>query len=125
MLESSITLYCGVIKGLLKTVFYKEILLGISEQFCLANSTTGRFLLCVYEALIFFPFVDYDPIFQLMENVQGPLDVRKMFVLEIIKEAERFRKKPLVQALEEWMSRLGAPVQDKQRTKPKQPSIVR
>ena len=75
---------------------------------------------------LFFPLsLDYEPIFQHMENVQGPLDVRKVFVLEIIKEAERFRKKPLVQALEEWMARLGAPVQDKQRTKPKQPSIVR
>ncbi len=50
----------------------------------------------------------YDGIFQCLDNVQGTLEGKRLFVKEIIKEAERFRKKQLIQYLEEWMAKLNS-----------------
>ena len=43
-----------------------------------------------------------------MESVQGSVDAKRSFVKEIIREAERFRKKQLIQYLEDWMSKLSS-----------------
>lgn len=50
---------------------------------------------------------NYDVIFQNLENIQGSFETKKTFVQDVIKEAERFRKKPLIQFLEEWLTKLG------------------
>jgi hypothetical protein len=55
--------------------------------------------------------VDYEVIFQHLESVRGSNEVRKLFVVDIIKEATKFKKKKLVQTLEEWRTSLKmAPV---------------
>ena len=58
--------------------------------------------------MLLYLFSGYDGIFQSLENIQGSLEAKRLFVKEIIKEAERFRKKQLIQYLEEWMTRLNS-----------------
>ena len=50
---------------------------------------------------------DYDVIFQNLENIQGSFETKQTFVKDVIKEAERLRKKPLIQCLEDWLTKLG------------------
>ena len=53
---------------------------------------------------------DYSPqtLFQYLEGVKGSVEVRRGFVQEVIREATKFKRKPLVQQLEEWADRLPA-----------------
>ena len=37
-----------------------------------------------------------------MEEIRGPPDMRDSFVCEVIREAGKFKRKKLVQELEEW-----------------------
>lgn len=55
----------------------------------------------------FFLSIDYDPIFQHLDTIQGTADTKRAFVQDVIKEAERFRKKQLVALLHDWT--LGLP----------------
>lgn len=50
--------------------------------------------------------VDYEIIFQHLESVRGSNEVKKLFVTDITKEATKFKKKKLVQLLEEWRTNL-------------------
>lgn len=50
---------------------------------------------------------DYDPIFQHLDNIQGTADTKRAFINDVIKEAERFRKKQLIQLLEDWTLKLS------------------
>lgn len=52
------------------------------------------------------PSLDYDAIFQHLEEVRGSVDIRDSFVSDIIKEAGKFRRKKLVQELETWRATL-------------------
>lgn len=45
---------------------------------------------------------DYDSIFQHLEEVRGSQETRDLFVCEVIREAGKFKRKKLVQELEEW-----------------------
>ena len=45
-------------------------------------------------------------IFQHLDNVKGSITIRKNFVMDIVKEAKRFKKKPLIEKLEEWAEQL-------------------
>lgn len=69
------------------------------------------FLYISFSSFLFFslsPFLlDYDPIFQHLDTIQGTADTKRAFVQEVIKEAERFRKKQLVALLYDWT--LGLP----------------
>lgn len=49
---------------------------------------------------------DYDAIFQHLEALRGSVEVRKGFVRDIVKEAGKFKRKQLIQQLEEWGARL-------------------
>ena len=51
---------------------------------------------------------DYSPqtLFQYLEGVKGSVEVRRGFVQDVIKEATKFKRKPLIQQLEEWVERL-------------------
>ena len=51
-------------------------------------------------------FVDYEMIFQHLEAVRGSNEVKKLFVVDITKEANKFKKKKLVQMLEDWRTNL-------------------
>ena len=54
---------------------------------------------------------DYEVIFQHLEAVRGSNEVKKLFVVDITKEANKFKKKKLVQLLEDWRTNLKlAPV---------------
>ena len=57
--------------------------------------------------LSWFP-TDYDMLFQLLELVKGSVEVRRAFVQDIVSEATKFKRKPLIQRLEEWGARLGS-----------------
>ena len=50
--------------------------------------------------------LDYEVIFQHLDNVKGSITIRKNFVMDIVKEAKRFKKKPLIEKLEEWAEQL-------------------
>ena len=50
-------------------------------------------------------------IFQHLEAVKGSIEAKKLFVVDIAKEANKFKKKKLVQMLEDWRTNLKlAPV---------------
>ena len=49
---------------------------------------------------------DYDVIFQHLEAVRGSVDIRRGFVREVVKEAGKFKRKQLIQQLEEWGAKL-------------------
>ena len=51
---------------------------------------------------------DYSPqtLFQYLEGVKGSVEVRRGFVQDVIREATKFKRKPLIQQLEEWAERL-------------------
>ena len=51
-------------------------------------------------------YVDFEVIFQHLDNVKGSISIRKDFVKDIVKEAKRFKKKPLIEKLEEWADQL-------------------
>ena len=51
-------------------------------------------------------YVDFEVIFQHLDNVKGSISIRKNFVMDIVKEAKRFKKKPLIEKLEEWADQL-------------------
>ena len=38
--------------------------------------------------------------------MKGSITIRKNFVMDIVKEAKRFKKKPLIEKLEEWAEQL-------------------
>lgn len=61
----------------------------------------------LFDSTCSFVCVGYEVIFQTLENVQGSVEAKKLFVRDIIKEAERFRKKQLIQYLEDWLGKLG------------------
>ena len=46
--------------------------------------------------------LDYDTIFQHLEEIRGSPDIRDAFVSDVIKEAGKFKRKKLVHELEEW-----------------------
>lgn len=54
------------------------------------------------------PGKNYDALFQLLELVKGSVEVRRAFVQDIVSEATKFKRKPLIQRLEEWGARLGS-----------------
>ena len=60
------------------------------------------FYICTYSGSL-----DHEVIFQSLESVQGTLEAKKLFVKDIIKEAQRFRKKQLMQSLEDWLTKLS------------------
>jgi hypothetical protein len=51
---------------------------------------------------------NYSPqtLFQYLEGVKGSVEVRRGFVQDVIREATKFKRKPLIQQLEEWAERL-------------------
>ena len=59
-----------------------------------------------YSTLSF--LTDYDVLFQLLEGVKGSVEVRRAFVQDIVAEATKFKRKPLIQQLEEWGAKLGS-----------------
>ncbi|XP_045695326.1 integrator complex subunit 6-like [Phyllostomus hastatus] len=48
----------------------------------------------------------YEKIFKLLEEVQGPLEVKKELVEFAIKEAARFKRRHLIQQLEEFLEKI-------------------
>ncbi|KAM8952401.1 integrator complex subunit 6-like [Pelodytes ibericus] len=54
------------------------------------------------------PGRNYQKIFSLLEEVQGPFDVQKTFIEFTMKEAARFKKRVLIQHLERIISELGS-----------------
>ena len=56
--------------------------------------------------LSLFLSADYDAIFQHLEAVRGSVDIRRGFVREVVKEAGKFKRKQLIQQLEEWGAKL-------------------
>lgn len=46
------------------------------------------------------PGRNYEKIFSLLEEIQGPVEVQKYFIEFAIKEATRFKKRVLIQHLE-------------------------
>ena len=50
--------------------------------------------------------LDFEVIFQHLDSVKGSITIRKNFVMDIVKEAKRFKKKPLIEKLEEWAEQL-------------------
>ena len=61
---------------------------------------------CVFFFVFLLFFVGYDAIFQHLENVRGSMETKDAFACDIIKEAGKFKKKKLVQELEEWRTNL-------------------
>lgn len=59
-------------------------------------------------SVVCFVNIDYDAIFHNLENVQGSVEAKKSFAKDIIKEAEKFRKKQLIQYLEDWVTKLNS-----------------
>ena len=70
----------------------------------------GLLLKCAEVLLSFLSWLptDYDALFQLLELVKGSVEVRRAFVQDIVSEATKFKRKPLIQRLEEWGARLGS-----------------
>ncbi|KAM3910726.1 integrator complex subunit 6-like isoform 1-T1 [Leptodactylus fuscus] len=54
------------------------------------------------------PGRNYEKIFTLLEEVQGPFEVQKTFIEFTIKEAARFKKRVLIQHLERFLSELDS-----------------
>ncbi|XP_056395645.1 integrator complex subunit 6-like isoform X2 [Hyla sarda] len=54
------------------------------------------------------PGRNYEKIFALLEEVQGPSEVQKTFIEFTIKEAARFKKRVLIQHLERFLSELDS-----------------
>lgn len=50
--------------------------------------------------------LDYDAIFQHLEAVRGSVEIRRGFVRDVMKEAGKFKRKQLIQQLEEWGAKL-------------------
>uniref|UniRef100_G3SZ15 INTS6/SAGE1/DDX26B/CT45 C-terminal domain-containing protein n=1 Tax=Loxodonta africana TaxID=9785 RepID=G3SZ15_LOXAF len=50
----------------------------------------------------------YERIFILLEEVQGPLEVKKQFVEFTIKEAARFKRRDLIQHLEKLLEKIDS-----------------
>lgn len=49
---------------------------------------------------------DYDAIFQHLEAVRGSVEIRRGFVRDVMKEAGKFKRKQLIQQLEDWGAKL-------------------
>ncbi len=49
---------------------------------------------------------DYDVILGHLDGVRGTIELREAFVMEVIKEATKFKKWKLVEQLEEWNNSL-------------------
>ena len=60
--------------------------------------------LCILPTLL--SLLDYDALFQHLEGVKGSVEVRRIFVQDVIREATKFKKKPLILQLEEWTEKL-------------------
>ena len=50
---------------------------------------------------------DFDVIFHHLEGVRGSIEVRKAFVQEVVREAGKFKRRPLIQQLEVWSAKLS------------------
>ena len=65
---------------------------------------------CVYDqdqfarCLLVFFLADNDAILKHIKNVRGSVEVKRVFVQDIMKEAKRWKKKGLLEQLEEWLS---------------------
>uniref|UniRef100_A0A8C2YJE1 INTS6/SAGE1/DDX26B/CT45 C-terminal domain-containing protein n=1 Tax=Chinchilla lanigera TaxID=34839 RepID=A0A8C2YJE1_CHILA len=53
-------------------------------------------------------FSEYERIFKLLDQVQGPLEVKKQFVEFTIKEAARFKRRDLIRRLEKKLEEITA-----------------
>lgn len=53
-----------------------------------------------------FLFLDYDQLFQYMNQVRGNTETKRHFADEIITDAEKFRKKLLIERLKSWQKEL-------------------
>ena len=84
----------GLDNSALKNIIIKEL-----RQFR-TKSELVRFL-CT-RVLFELVLVDYSVVFEHLDLVKGSVDVRKTFLQEIIKVANSFKKKTLVQQLEKW-----------------------
>ncbi|XP_033830218.1 integrator complex subunit 6 [Periophthalmus magnuspinnatus] len=56
------------------------------------------------------PGRNYEAIMRLLHEVKGPVNVQKYFLLHAIKEAARFKKRVLIQQLEQVLSEFEAPL---------------
>ncbi|KAF7475831.1 Hypothetical predicted protein [Marmota monax] len=50
----------------------------------------------------------YEKIFKLLEEVRGPVEVKKQFVEFTIKEAARFKRRDLIKHLEKILEKTGS-----------------
>lgn len=55
---------------------------------------------------IFFFLADYDNLFHHLNSVQGNVELKCAFVRDVIREAGRFKKKVLIQMLEQFQTSL-------------------
>ncbi|XP_035760301.1 integrator complex subunit 6-like [Neolamprologus brichardi] len=53
-----------------------------------------------------FSVSDYEKIFLLLKQIQGTLDTRLIFLQNIIKEAARFKKRVLIEQLENFLEEI-------------------
>ena len=94
----------------LRTLIFKEVKkLGKSEiHYTVLSHCVCTFLLYYIPTLSSHLSPDYSPqtLFQHLEGVKGSVEVRRGFVQEVIREATKFKRKPLIQQLEEWAERL-------------------
>ena len=51
-------------------------------------------------------FSDYEQLFQYLNQVKGNTDVKRNFADDIITDAEKFRKKLLIERLKSWQKEL-------------------
>ena len=55
------------------------------------------------------PFItDNQALFQHLDSVKGSVEERKKMVEHIVKEATKFKKKQLIEQLEEWSNNLSS-----------------
>lgn len=59
-----------------------------------------------YFTSIFFVVADYDNLFHHLNSVQGNVELKCAFVRDVIREAGRFKKKVLIQMLEQFQTSL-------------------
>uniref|UniRef100_A0A674BKF8 Integrator complex subunit 6 n=1 Tax=Salmo trutta TaxID=8032 RepID=A0A674BKF8_SALTR len=55
---------------------------------------------------LFFFFIDYEKIFYFLKQIQGSFDTRLIFLQNIIKEAARFKKRVLIEQLENFLEEI-------------------
>ena len=54
--------------------------------------------------------IDTSSVLQHVNNLKGSVDERKAFVMDIMKEARRWKKKALIEQLQDWMEKTSTKV---------------